>query len=83
MTFEAERARDFYSIANKYLAPEDKHNMYTARAMQYIYYRLLDKIKQENYNVFKKRIRVSNFNKLFISVSVWLKYKLVHQWQNS
>lgn len=81
--FEIERARDYYALADKYLPTEDKYNMFTARAMQYIYYRLLDKISLEKNNVYQKRIRVSNFNKLFISFSVWLKYKLVQSWQNS
>ncbi len=64
-------------MADKNLNPEDKKSMFTARAMQYIYFRLLDKIEQENFNVFNKKIRVSNFNKIFIALSVWLKYKLL------
>ncbi len=76
MKFQTERAREFYSIADNKLNDEDKSSMFTARAMEYIYYRLLDKIEQNNYNVFDKKIRVSIFNKLFISIAVWIKYKL-------
>ncbi len=83
MEFEVERARDFYNLADKHLPTEDKYNMFTARAMQYIYYRLLDMIVQAKYDVFSSRIRVSNFNKIFISFSVWLKYKIVEKWQSS
>jgi phytoene synthase len=77
MKFETKRARYYYEMADKNLNPEDKKSMFTARAMQYIYLRLLDKIEQENFNVFNKKIRVSNFNKIFIAFSVWLKYKLL------
>lgn len=76
MKFQSERAREFYQHANNNLFPEDKSSMFTARSMQYIYYRLLDKIEQEHFNVFEDKIRVSTFNKLFISLSVWIKYKL-------
>ena len=76
MSFQTKRARAYYNEANKNLLSQDKSTMFTARAMQYIYYRLLDKIEQEKYNVFNKKIRVSNFNKLFIALTVWLKYKI-------
>lgn len=77
MKFQTKRARNYYDLANKNLNPVDKQYMFTARAMQYIYQRLLDKIEQENFNVFNKKIRVSNFNKFFIAFSVWLKYKIL------
>jgi 15-cis-phytoene synthase len=76
MNYQSNRAREFYRLADRNLLPEDKSPMFTARAMQYIYYRLLDKIEQENFNIFDKKIRVSTFNKLFIALSVWLKYKM-------
>lgn len=76
MKFQAERAREYYKKADSNLLKDDKSSMFTARAMQYIYFRLLDKIEDENYNVFKSKIRVSTFNKLFIAFFVWLKYKI-------
>ncbi|MCB0729735.1 MAG: presqualene diphosphate synthase HpnD [Ignavibacteriae bacterium] len=77
MKFQSERAREFYKAADRKLSIEDKASMFTPRSMEYIYYRLLDKIEQENFNIFSKKIRVSNFNKLFITFFVWLKYKLL------
>lgn len=77
MKFQTARARSFYKLANKFLNEEDKATMFTARAMQYIYYRLLDKIEHENYNVFKSKIRVSNLNKVIIALMVWFKYKIL------
>lgn len=75
--FEIEQAKKYYSLADKKLHREDKSTLFTARAMEYIYYRLLDKIEQAEFNVFKEKIRVSNIDKLFISSAVWLKYKLL------
>jgi phytoene synthase len=78
MKFEADRAKLFYQEANANLVNEDKGSLFAARAMQHIYERLLQKIEAENYNVFKKKINVSKRNKIFISLGVWAKYKLVY-----
>jgi len=78
MKFEIERAKSFYNKANANLTNEDKGALFSARAMQHIYERLLQKIEAENYNVFKKKINVSKRNKIFISLCVWIKYKLVY-----
>ncbi len=78
MKFQADRAKSFYKKANANLADEDKGALFAARAMQHIYERLLQKIEAENYNVFKKKIKVSKRNKIFISLGVWAKYKLVY-----
>ncbi len=78
MKFEAERAKQFYVKANENLVPEDKGTLFAARAMQHIYERLLQKIEAENYNVYKRKINVSKRNKIFISLGVWAKYKLVY-----
>ncbi len=78
MKFEADRAKSFYKKANANLVNEDKGSLFAARAMQHIYERLLQKIEAENYNVFKKKINVSKRNKIFISLGVWAKYKLVY-----
>ena len=75
MRFQADRAREFYIRADENLSQKDKSSMFTARAMQYIYYRLLDKIEQEDFDVFSHKISVSTFNKFFIAITVWLKYK--------
>lgn len=77
MNFQAERARNFYKEANKNITKEDKSNLFTAKAMEYIYFRLLDKIEEDNFNVYDKKIKVSFFNKILISLFVWFKYKII------
>ena len=78
MQFEAERAQEFFNKANGLLNEEDKSSLFAARSMQHIYQKLLHKIENNNYDVFSKKIRVNNFEKVFISLGVWLKYSIVY-----
>lgn len=78
MKFECERARYFYNEANKNLTEEDKGLMFSARIMEHIYFRVLKKIEQKNYNVFDKKISVSKFKKILITAGVFIKYKLLY-----
>ncbi|MCF8306333.1 MAG: presqualene diphosphate synthase HpnD [Ignavibacteriales bacterium] len=78
MNFEAIRAHHFFEKANSSLDFEDKPSMFAARAMQHIYYRLLLRLENENFNVFGKKISVSPLEKTSIAVGVWAKYSLVY-----
>ncbi|NWF89435.1 MAG: squalene synthase HpnD, partial [Ignavibacteriaceae bacterium] len=53
-------------------------SMFAARAMQHIYFKLLQKIIDAEYNVYQKNIKVSSFEKVGIAVGVWAKYSLVY-----
>lgn len=78
MKYEAEIARKYFDNATKDLDLDDKPSMFAARAMQHIYFKLLQKIVDAEYNVYQKNIRVSNFEKVGISLGVWAKYSLVY-----
>ncbi|MDP3580300.1 MAG: squalene/phytoene synthase family protein, partial [Ignavibacteria bacterium] len=78
MSYQAERAKQYFQNANDALNYEDKHSMFAARAMQHIYYRLLKRLEAENYDVLSKRIKVGKFEKVAISLGVWAKYRLVY-----
>lgn len=78
MEMESNRAKDYFRKANDSLDFEDKASMFPARAMQHIYYKLLQKIEQEKYNVLDQKIRINNFEKIGISLGVWAKYRLVY-----
>lgn len=79
MKYETGRAKEYFDKANRYLDLEDKPAMFAARAMQHIYYKLLQKIEADNYNVFRKKIKVSKIEKVGISLGVWAKYSLVYR----
>lgn len=78
MEYEAERAKFYFNKANEALNLDDKPSMFAARAMQHIYYKLLEKIIGADYNVFEKNIKVSKIEKIGISLGVWAKYSLVY-----
>ncbi len=72
------RAHTYFEKADESLNKDDKLAMFPARAMQHIYYALLKKIEKNNYNIYDKKISVSNFEKVYLAVGVWAKYSLVY-----
>ncbi len=78
MEYEVQRAKSYFDKATKELDLDDKPSMFAARAMQHIYYKLLKKITDAEYDVYNNNIRVSNFEKIGISLGVWAKYNLVY-----
>jgi phytoene synthase len=78
MSYEVERAKQYFQKATECLNLDDKASMFAARAMQHIYYKILEKIVAANYNVYEKNIKVSKFEKVGIAVGVWAKYSLVY-----
>jgi phytoene synthase len=78
MKFQVERARQYFNTATNSLNHEDKKAMFAARAMQHIYYRMLNKIVDADYDVYNTKIRISKVKKVGISLGVWAKYRLVY-----
>jgi len=78
MEHEAKRAHEYFDKANHSLDYEDKPSMFPARAMQHIYYKLLQKIEAADYDVLNQKIRVNKFEKAGIALGVWAKYSLVY-----
>ncbi len=78
MEYEAMRAKEYFDKANRSLNLDDKASMFAARAMQHIYERMLNKIIDADYDVFRRNIKVSSFEKVGISIGVWAKYSLVY-----
>jgi phytoene synthase len=78
MSFESERAKEYFHKANHSLYFEDKPSMFPARAMQHIYSRLLQKIERTDYDVLNNHIKINKVEKAAISIGVWAKYSLVY-----
>jgi 15-cis-phytoene synthase len=69
----ADRAKSFYRLAQKTLAPEDRRSMVAAELMGSVYWQLLQKLERQQFNVFGGRtIRVSKTHKLFLIFRAWL-----------
>jgi phytoene synthase len=78
MKYQVERAREYFNTATDCLNREDKKAMFAARAMQHIYYRMLNKIVDADYDVYNNKIKISTAKKVGISLGVWAKYRLVY-----
>lgn len=78
MNYEGELAKNFFLKANQSLDSGDKKNLFAARAMQHIYFRLLHKLEQKKYDIFNNDINVSKLEKIFLALGVWAKYRLVY-----
>ncbi len=66
MDFEAARARAYYDQSRPLIGLIHKGSRSSLWALITIYSRLLDRIRQSNYDVLARRIRLSTFEKSFI-----------------
>jgi phytoene synthase len=80
--FEAQRAEQFYKNAQDLFEPKDHDLLFPAEIMRVIYYSLLQRIHAVNYNVFDRRVRISNFEKMRIALAHWLRsrWRVILPW---
>ena len=77
MQYQTQRAREYYHKARTALRPDERNTMLAAEIMDAIYYRLLEKIELNDYNVFSmKKITVSTAHKIMIALKHWLSTRL-------
>jgi phytoene synthase len=68
----AERARGFYHSAREALPEEDRRAMGTAELMGSVYWRLLTKLEQRDFNVLAPvPARLNKFQKLALILRTW------------
>jgi 15-cis-phytoene synthase len=73
MRFETRRAREYYGKARAALRADERKTMFAAEIMDAIYYRMLEKIELNEFNVFaKKKITVRAPHKIWIAVKLWI-----------
>lgn len=78
MQYEVKRAKSYFNKATESLDLDDKKTMFAARAMQHIYYRMLERIVDSDYDVLNNEIKVKKIEKVGIALGVWAKYQLVY-----
>lgn len=76
MRFEVGRARQFYAAARAVLPAEDRGSMLAAEIMGAIYASILDRIEATNYDVFSRRIRLSDMHRLWLATRCWARHRL-------
>ena len=71
----AERAKHFYSLAQKTLPPEDRRSMVAAELMGSVYWQLLQKLERGKFNVFDPQpLKLSRPHKLALIFQSWLRF---------
>lgn len=73
MRFQCKRAKEYYAAASDALPSEDRRSLLAAEIMRAIYYRLLLKIEQQRYDVFRANVSLSTPQKLLLAGSLWLR----------
>jgi 15-cis-phytoene synthase len=75
MRFEVARAREYYDLAAPLVQLVDEDSRPCLKAMRAIYGGILERIVQQDYDVFSRRARVPTWQKLRIATTAW--------WQSS
>ena len=73
MTFQAQRAEDYYRRAQASLLPGDKWGLVTPEIMAGIYHATLRRIQRHQYNIFAGRVSLPALRKVIIALRVFLK----------
>lgn len=76
MRFQTKRARAYFHSARQFLRPDEKQTIVAAEIMDSIYFRLLEKIELNDFNIFNKKIRVSTAHKMMTAFKHWLSVKM-------
>ncbi len=70
----AERASYFYRLARETLPREDRRSMVAAELMGSVYWRLMEKLKQQQFNVFGPTpTRLNKAQKILLILRTWLR----------
>ncbi|MFN3344305.1 MAG: phytoene/squalene synthase family protein [Chloroherpetonaceae bacterium] len=77
MKFEIERARFYYKESEKGIAMLSQDSRLAVKVSHDNYSRILRRIEEINYNVFKQRAFVSNTKKLALLPYMWLKVRMM------
>lgn len=73
MRFQYDRALSFYKKSNELLQTIDQKNMIVAEMMKNIYFEILQKIKQHEFDVFIGKQKISTLKKILIIFKTFIK----------
>ncbi len=76
MDFQANRAHQYYGLAENCLPDNERKNMIVSEIMKNIYFRLLQKIELKKFDVLKNPIRLSTPTKIWITTKTVVDIKL-------
>ncbi len=73
LAFQCRRARDYYARAADAVPPGDRRRLVAAEIMGGIYFGILERIEQADYDVFSTRIRVPRPARARIAARIWVR----------
>ena len=76
MSFECQRAKNYYHNAKELLSTQDRPSMVASEIMGGIYYRILQEIEHSRFNVFGEKISLPGYTKLGLALKIWLNNRL-------
>ena len=72
LEFQCRRARDFYARADRAMPDADSRRLVAAEIMRAVYFRTLERVEENGYDVFHQRVRVPRAQQALIALKVWL-----------
>lgn len=73
MSFEVERAKEYYRLAEGFSMTRDWKKLVSAQIMGNIYYAVLEEIEKSDFAVFEKRASLGKSEKIAIALSTYFK----------
>jgi 15-cis-phytoene synthase len=75
MKFQISRARNYYAEAEKGIPFLSKDTRFCVLLAARIYGKILDKIEQQNYDIFRSRVHTTKIQKIFSIPRIWFESK--------
>jgi phytoene synthase len=82
LAHQCQRARKFFAAASQAMPPHEARKLVAAEIMGGIYYAILERVEQRDYDVFSEVIRVPKVTRAGIALAVWARTQLA-AWQTA
>jgi phytoene synthase len=82
LAHQCQRARKFFAAASQAMPPHEARKLVAAEIMGGIYFAILERVEQRDYDVFSEVIRVPKVTRAGIALAVWARTQLA-AWQTA
>jgi phytoene synthase len=82
LAHQCQRARQFFAAASQAMPPHEARKLVAAEIMGGIYYAILERVEQRDYDVFSEVIRVPKVTRAGIALAIWARTQLA-AWQTA
>jgi phytoene synthase len=82
LAHQCQRARKFFAAASQAMPPHEARKLVAAEIMGGIYYAILERVEQRDYDVFSEVIRVPKVTRAGIALAIWARTQLA-AWQTA